>query len=88
MEIVSLILSALACILLVIVLATRPRGGDEQQTEQLMQELEQSRQQMQNELRQMRGELGNSIHRAMQTSAELQASAQRQISETQNARIT
>lgn len=87
MEIVSLILSALACILLVIVLATRPRGGDEQQTEQLMQELEQSRQQMQNELRQMRGELGNSIHRAMQTSAELQASAQRQISETQNARL-
>ena len=86
MEILSLILSALACVLLVVVLVTRPRTG-QAQTEQLEEELAQFRAQMQDETRQLRSELSTSIHRAMQTSAELQASAQRQISDSQNARL-
>ncbi|WP_367925454.1 DNA recombination protein RmuC [uncultured Ruthenibacterium sp.] len=89
MEIVSVALGALACVLLVIVLATRPRGNQEDRRLmiEMEEQMEQLRTQMQDELRQMRNDVNAAIHRSVQTGAELQASAQRQIAETQNARL-
>ena len=81
MEYITLALAGAAAVLALAGLVLRPKQGA------TARDLQALSQEMQDELRALRTEVGGTIHGTMQTTAELQANAQRQVAEAQNARL-
>lgn len=92
LEVITLVLAAAAALLGLLSFFTRPKQGAgpadvDKLRGELQEELRAMRGELQDEMRELRTELSRSLHQSMQTTSELQTSAQRQLAEAQNARI-
>lgn len=80
-EYITLALAGAAAVLALVCVLTRPRQGA------TLRDLQNLSQELQEEMRALRTEVGGTIHGTLQSTAELQANAQRQVAEAQNTRL-
>ena len=80
-EYITLALAGIAAVLSLICVLIRPKQGA------TLRDLQNLSQELQEEMRALRTEVGGTIHGTLQSTAELQANAQRQVAEAQNTRL-
>ena len=92
LEIMTLVLAALAAVLALLCLLMRPRQGATPADVaalkgEMQEELKDLRAEMGDGMRDLREEIGRVIHQTLQTTSELQTAAQKQVAEGQNTRL-
>ena len=80
-EYITLALAGIAAVLSLVCVLIRPKQGA------TLRDLQNLSQELQEEMRALRTEVGGTIHGTLQSTAELQANAQRQVAEAQNTRL-